>query len=62
MIGYSEISDQESGIIIAGHMVVDEIIDQADQIVPRRALGGAPSYSSLALSSLGYRPEIVTCR
>ncbi len=51
---------QEAGIIIAGHVVVDEIIDVAGQIVPRKALGGAPSYSSLALSSLGYSPEIVT--
>ncbi len=50
----------EFGIIIAGHVVVDEIIDSAGQPVPRRALGGAPSYSSFALSSLGYRPEIVT--
>ena len=49
-----------SGIIIAGHVVVDEIIDRPDQTVPRRALGGAPSYSSFALSSLGYKPEIVT--
>jgi len=48
------------GIIIAGHIVVDEIIDRAGQLVPRKALGGAPSYSSLALASLGYKPEIVT--
>jgi sugar/nucleoside kinase (ribokinase family) len=41
-------------------MVVDEIIDRKDQVAPRRALGGAPSYSSLALSSLGFRPGIVT--
>ena len=47
-------------IVVAGHVVVDEIIDRADQLVPRRALGGAPSYSSLVLSSLGYKPEIVT--
>lgn len=55
-----ENSAQDFGIIIAGHMVVDEIIDRPDQVVPRKALGGAPSYSSLALSSLGYKPEIVT--
>jgi len=47
-------------IVVAGHIVVDEIIDEIGQVTPRRALGGAPSYSSLALSSLGYRPEIVT--
>jgi sugar/nucleoside kinase (ribokinase family) len=41
-------------------MVVDQIIDTPDQVMPRQALGGAPSYSSLGLSSLGYRPEIVT--
>jgi len=41
-------------------MVVDEITDSPGQLVPRRALGGAPSYSSMALSSLGYDPEIVT--
>lgn len=60
MSGHPEECTQDFGIIIAGHMVVDEIIDRADQIVPRKALGGAPSYSSLALSSLGYKPEIVT--
>ncbi|MFI5422298.1 MAG: carbohydrate kinase family protein [Nitrososphaerales archaeon] len=47
-------------IIVAGHVVVDEIIDRADQVHPRKAMGGAPSYSSVALSSLGYSPEIVT--
>jgi hypothetical protein len=52
--------DSEFGIIIAGHVVVDEIIDRPGQFVPRRALGGAPSYSSFALASLGYKPEIVT--
>lgn len=41
-------------------MVVDEIIDTPGQTRPRRALGGAPSYSSLALSSLGYQPGIIT--
>ena len=45
---------------MAGHIVVDEIIDNIGQVAPRRALGGAPSYSSLALSSLEYKPEIVT--
>jgi len=48
------------GIIIAGHIVVDEIIDRLGQVTPRKALGGAPSYSSLALSSLGYKPAIIT--
>ncbi len=48
------------GIIIAGHIVVDAIIDQPGQTIPRKALGGAPSYSSIALASLGYKPEIVT--
>ena len=42
-------------IIVAGHVVVDEIIDRVDQVHPRQALGGAPSYSSVALSSLGYQ-------
>jgi len=54
------LQDPDLGIIIAGHVVVDEIIDKVGQVVPRKALGGAPSYSSLALSSLGYKPEIVT--
>ena len=48
------------GIIIAGHIVVDEIIDRPGQLTPRKALGGAPSYSSFALASLGYKPGIVT--
>lgn len=52
--------DNSFSIIVAGHIVVDEIIDRPDQIHPRQALGGAPSYSSVALSSLGYNPEIVT--
>jgi sugar/nucleoside kinase (ribokinase family) len=56
----SEISLADSGIIIAGHIVVDEIIDTMGQLIPRKALGGAPSYSSFALSTLGYKPDIVT--
>ncbi|MDA4111785.1 MAG: PfkB family carbohydrate kinase [Thaumarchaeota archaeon] len=56
-----ETKDEKSfSILVAGHIVVDEIIDTPDQTSPRRALGGAPSYSSIALSSLGYNPEIVT--
>jgi sugar/nucleoside kinase (ribokinase family) len=47
-------------IVVAGHIVIDEIIDKIGQVTPRRALGGAPSYSSIALSSLGYNPEIIT--
>lgn len=60
MSGEPESRNADSSVIIAGHIVVDEIIDKAGQVVPRQALGGAPSYSSFALSSLGYRPEIVT--
>ena len=45
---------------MAGHIVVDEIIDRIGQVSPRELFGAAPSYSSLALSSLGYKPEIVT--
>jgi sugar/nucleoside kinase (ribokinase family) len=50
----------DSDILIAGHVVIDEIIDATSQGVPRRALGGPPSYSSIALSSLGLKSKIVT--
>jgi len=47
-------------ILVAGHAVVDEIIDAKDQITPRKALGGPISYCSISLRSLGYSPKIVT--
>jgi sugar/nucleoside kinase (ribokinase family) len=49
-----------ANILVAGHVVVDEIIDFEGQKVPRRALGGPISYCSLALKSLGYTPAVVT--
>ncbi len=47
-------------VVVAGHVAIDHIIDSADQITPRKALGGGASYSALALTSLGYRNSIVT--
>jgi sugar/nucleoside kinase (ribokinase family) len=49
-----------SDVLIAGHIVIDEIIDFSGQVLPRRSLGGPVSYSSIALSSLGFNPEVVT--
>jgi sugar/nucleoside kinase (ribokinase family) len=46
--------------LIAGHIVIDEIIDSQDQNSPRTSLGGPASYSSLALSSLGFKANIVS--
>jgi sugar/nucleoside kinase (ribokinase family) len=47
-------------VLIAGHAVIDEVIDSREFPQPRISLGGPVSYSCLALSSLGYTPEIVT--
>jgi sugar/nucleoside kinase (ribokinase family) len=49
-----------SNIFIAGHAVVDEIIDSPSQKIPRLELGGALCYSALVLKSLGCDMEIVT--
>ena len=49
-----------SDVLIAGHIVVDEVIDFRGQISPRRSLGGPASYSSLALTSLGFKPEVIS--
>jgi fructose-1-phosphate kinase PfkB-like protein len=50
----------QNGIVIAGHVVIDEIIDKAGQRVPRTALGGGVSYGSIVLTSLGYNCKPVT--
>jgi sugar/nucleoside kinase (ribokinase family) len=47
-------------VLIAGHAVIDVITDSRTSSHPRIALGGPVSYSCIALSSLGYVPEIVT--
>ncbi len=47
-------------VLIAGHTVIDEIIDSRELLQPRISLGGPVSYSCLALSSLGYTSEIVS--
>ena len=47
-------------VLVAGHVAIDYIIDSADQVNPRQALGGGVSYSSLALTSLGYANSIAT--
>lgn len=49
-----------SSLFVAGHVVIDEIIDTPLQRVPRQELGGALCYSALCLKSLGYETEIVT--
>ncbi len=49
-----------SDVLIAGHIAVDEVIDFRGQISPRRSLGGPASYSSLALTSLGFKPEVIS--
>ena len=49
-----------SSLFIAGHAVIDEIIDSESQHLPRKELGGALCYSALCLKSLGYETEIVT--
>ncbi|MHB1867321.1 MAG: PfkB family carbohydrate kinase [Nitrososphaerales archaeon] len=49
-----------SSVFIAGHAVVDEVIDSPLQKIPRLELGGALCYSALVLKSLGYETEIVT--
>lgn len=52
--------DVSKAVIVAGHIAIDEIIDSADQEEPRKAMGGAAAYSSLALTSMGYANSIVT--
>ncbi len=47
-------------ILVAGHVVIDQIIDERGQRFPRTTLGGPISYSSLTLTSLGQKCEIVT--
>jgi sugar/nucleoside kinase (ribokinase family) len=47
-------------VLVAGHVVMDEVIDYANQAVPRKSLGGPVAYSSIALTSLGFTSEIVT--
>lgn len=47
-------------LILAGHTVIDEVIDRKGQTVPRLSLGGPLSYSSLALSGLGYPLQAIT--
>ena len=49
-----------SDVLVTGHIVIDEIIDYSGQTSARRSLGGPVSYSSLALSSLGFSSEVVT--
>ncbi len=47
-------------VITAGHVVIDQIIDTIDQVYPRTSLGGPSSYSSLTLTSLGYHNKAIT--
>ena len=53
-------SSSTPSILVAGHVVIDQIIDDPRQRYPRTSLGGPISYSSLALTSLGQKCEIVT--
>lgn len=47
-------------LVVAGHVVIDNITDSEDQSIPREALGGAVSYSSICLQSLGHKAEVIT--
>lgn len=49
----------DSQILIAGHAVIDEILDSPGS-PPRYSLGGPVSYSSIALKQLSYSPSIAT--
>ena len=49
----------DSQILIAGHAVIDEVIDSLASPA-RYSLGGPVSYSSIALKRLGYSPSIAT--
>ncbi len=46
--------------LVAGHAVLDEIVQTERQRTPRRALGGGVCYGSIAVKSLGYQPKIIT--
>jgi sugar/nucleoside kinase (ribokinase family) len=48
-----------SSILIAGHVVIDEVVHSIDS-PPKIALGGPISYSSISLASLGHNAAIVT--
>ena len=50
----------EAHFVLAGHVVIDSVIDSKDQQLPRESLGGALSYASICLRSLGHKAEIVT--
>jgi sugar/nucleoside kinase (ribokinase family) len=50
----------DSDILVAGHAVIDQVIDSPGQGSARQAQGGPPSYASVALSSLGFRSAIIT--
>ncbi len=57
----NDLNQQDTApVVVAGHVAIDQIIDSVDQVKPRAALGGAASYSALALSSMGYANSIVT--
>lgn len=46
--------------MVAGHAVLDEIVEDKSAKVTRNELGGALSYSALSLGSLGYKPKVIT--
>lgn len=46
--------------LLAGHIVIDKIIDSKNENTTRESLGGALSYSSICLRSLGCGTEIIT--
>ena len=49
-----------ASFVIAGHAVIDYVLDKPNQIQPRQSLGGGFSYSCMTLKSLGKRPIPVT--
>lgn len=56
----SKTNEQRVQVLLAGHVVIDEIIDRVGQKVPRVSLGGGASYGSIVLKSLGYSCELIT--
>lgn len=51
---------QDTPFYIAGHAVLDDIIDSKKRTISRNGLGGAVCFSSLAVKSLGYMPRVIT--
>ncbi len=57
--GHFVFGSNEKRFLIAGHAVMDQVIDDPHS-PPRMSLGGPVSYSSIALAHLGLSPIVVT--